>query len=180
MSRKHLTGLFRHKNYISWVIYGVAALLLMLLQTAPRVFPSIFGARPLPLIPFVVCAAILEGAKAGAVIGALSGLLWGVYAFRLFGFDALLLMLIGLTVGLLVEWFLRANLLSASVLCTGAVLLWTLADWLCFWVIPLREQPGAVLLRVLLPNALYTVLLSPLVYWMVLTLARFIRRRNRE
>lgn len=176
---KRIPGLFRHKNYLSLLIYGLAALTVLLLQNAPHLFPTLWGARPVPIVLLVVCVALCEGAQAGAIIGALSGLLWGIYSFRLFGFDALVLMLLGLTAGLLVEWLLRANLLSALLLCTGACLAQALLEWLFCYVLFFKEQVLAVLCRVYLPNCLYTVLLTPLMYWLVLGLARLIRRSIR-
>lgn len=178
MKANHTSGLFWTKKYITWVVYGVGALLWMLLQTAPRVFPTILNARPVPLILFVTCVALFGGAKVGAIIGMLSGLLWDVYAFRLFGFDALLLMIIGLTAGLLVEWLLRANFLTAMLLCVGAVLFHSLAEWFFCHVIFLHQQVFELLYLVYLPNALYTILLAPSMYGITLLLARFIRRRT--
>lgn len=177
---KRIPGLFRHKNYLSLLVYGLAALVVLLMQTAPHLFPTLWGARPVPIVLLVVCVALCEGAQAGAIVGALSGLLWGIYSFRLFGFDALVLMLIGLTAGLLVEWLLRANFSTAMLLCAGTILLWTILDWLFFFVLADTERPLSVLLRVLLPDALYTMLLAPLLFWPVLWLAHFVRRHGRE
>lgn len=99
MSKISLSGMFRHKGSYSALIYSLVALLLLLLQCAPHGFPTLFHVRPAPLVPFVVCVAILEGARAGVMIGTFSGLLWGIYSFRLFGMDALLLMALGLAAG---------------------------------------------------------------------------------
>ncbi len=177
MKAKRSGGLFWSKNYIAWLVYGLGALVLMVLQTAPRVFPTILGARPVPLVLFVTCVALFGGARVGAVIGVVAGLLWDVYAFRLFGFDALLLLVIGLTAGLLVEWLLRANFLTAMLLCAGAVLFHALAEWLFCHVILWHDQLLELLYMVYLPNALYTVLLAPAMYGVTLLLARFVRRR---
>lgn len=174
-----LPGLFRHKSYAAWLVYGLGALCVLLLQSAPHFFPTLWGARPVPLVLFVTCVALCEGAQLGAMIGALAGLLWGIYSFRLFGFDALVLMLIGLAAGLLVEWLLRANFLSAVLLCAGATLTQALLEWLFCYVLFWKEQSVTVLWRVFLPNCLYTVVLTPLMYWAVRGLARRIRRRAR-
>ncbi len=174
--RKRSGGLFRHRNYSSILLYSAGALLLLLLQAAPNVFPTVWFARPVPLVLYVVCVGVFEGAKAGALIGALSGLLWGLYSFRLFGFDALILLAIGLTAGLLVEWLLRANFLTAALLCGCAVLLQALLEWFFTYVLFQREGVFAILLQAYLPNCLYTILLMPLVYWCVLLLARLLRR----
>ena len=170
-------NLLQKKNIILCLVYGFSTLLVLLLQSAPNGFPTIFFARPTPMTVFVICVAVHCGARTGATIGTLAGLLWGVFSSRLFGFDALLLMLFGLAAGLLVEWFLRANFFTALLLGTCGVLLHVLLEWLLCYVIFGKENLTEILFRVLLPNGLYTVVLIPLVYCFSLLLARFVRRR---
>lgn len=177
LGKKRVGDTFRHKNISSLILYGAGALLILILQNAPSFFPTIWYARPLPLISYVVCVAALEGAKAGAIIGALSGVFWGLYAMRVFGFDALLLMLIGLVAGLLVEWLLRANFLASMLLCAASVLVYALIEWFCSCIVFYKPTAFSVLFQAYLPNCLYTILLSPAVYWVVLRLARLLRRK---
>lgn len=179
MKTKQTSGLFRMQNYLTWIVYGVTVLLIATVQMSPRGFPSVAFAHPTPLVLFTVCVAMLEGPAIGSIIGMVAGLLWDLYTLRIFGYYGLMLMCIGLVVGLLVQWLLRANFLSALLLCTGGVVVYTLMDWLLCYVLFLNDEMGAVLIRVYLPNALYTILLSPLMYWMILALARFLRRRKK-
>ena len=178
MKTKHTPGRWRMRMILPWMIYGVLVLLIALLQMSPRGFPMILFARPTPLVLFVVCVAMLEGPTIGSAMGVVAGLLWNLYSPRLFGYYGLILMVIGLAVGLLVQWLLRANFLSAMLLCTGAVMIYTMLDWLLCYVLFLRDDMVAVLLKVYLPNALYTVLLSPLMYWIILLIARLLRRKK--
>lgn len=178
MKTKQSTGFFWLQNYLSWIVYGLGALLIMMIQTAPRLFPVIAYARPTPLILFAICVAMFEGPRTGAIIGVLAGLLWDLYAFRLFGLNALLLLAITVTVGLLVQLVLRTNFLSGMLLCAAGVLIHTLLEWLICYALFLHEETWTVLYKVYLPNALYTVLLAPVMYWLTLGLARIIRRRK--
>lgn len=178
MKTKNTSGLFRMQNYWTWISYSVAALILALMQVSPRFFPAIANARPTPLVVFVVCVALLEGPAVGSIMGMVAGLLWDMHSFRIFGYYGLMLMGIGLVVGLLVQWLLRANFLSAMLMCGCGVLAYTLLDWLICYVLFLNAEMGAVLVHVYLPNALYTALLSPLMYGGVLLLARFLRRKK--
>ncbi len=166
------------KNYLSYIVYGLLALLILLMQNAPRLFPAVAHARPVPVVLFVVCVALLEGPRVGTVIGVLTGLLWDLYAFRLFGFSALIMLAVGLAVGLLVEWLLRANFLSAMLLCGGTVLLQALLEWLFCHVIFQEANALSLLWQVYLPNCLYTMLLAPLMYALVLWITRLLRRRS--
>ena len=178
MNNKKTSGSLRVKAYWSWILYSAVVLVIALMQMSPRCFPVIAYARPTPLILFTVCVAMLEGPAIGSVMGAVAGLLWGLYSSRVFGYYGLMLMAIGLTVSLLVQWLLRANFLSAMLLCTGGVAVYTLLDWLICYVLFLHDEMMTVLVQVYLPNALYTILLSPLMYWFVLALARFLRRKK--
>ena len=180
MKTKRSMGFYVGKNYISWLLYGGLALLLMLMQTAPHFFPVIHYARPTPLVLFAVCVAFFEGPQMGAVIGVITGLLWDLYSFRLFGLNAVLLLMISVAVGLLVQWLLRANFLSGMLLCVGGVVVHTLLEWLLCYVLFLDPESGAVLGRVYLPNALYTILLAPMMYGLVFLVARFLRRRQKR
>lgn len=171
------TLLLQQKNYLPWLLYGLATLLVLLLQTAPNFFPTVFHARPLPLVAFVICLAVLGGARTGASVGVLAGVLWGVFSFRLFALDALVLMMFGLTAGLLVEWYLRANFYTAMLLCAGGTFLYVLLEWFFCYVIFQKENLFEMLFKVLLPNGLYTLVLAPLLYMLCYLLARFIRRR---
>lgn len=177
MGRKRFGDAFRHKNISSFLLYGIGALVVLLLQNAPSFFPTILYVRPVPLIVYVTCVAVLEGAKAGAFIGVLSGALWGLYAFRVFGFDALLMMVIGVAVGLMVEWLLRSNFLSAMLLSGVAVLTYELVEWLFSYVVFYKQTAVEVLIKAYLPICLYTIVLSPLIYWLVLLFARLLRRK---
>lgn len=179
MNNKKSSGLFRTQNYWTWILYGALVLIVALMQMSPRFFPVIAHARPTPLVLIAVCVAMLEGPAVGAIIGTVAGLLWDMYSDRIFGYYGLILFGIGLIVGLLIQWLLRANFLSAMLLCVGGVLVYTLLDWLICYVLFLREEIWTVLVSVYLPNALYTALLSPLAYGGILLLARFLRRKKK-
>lgn len=180
MKTKRFLGLNAGRRSTLWLLYGGVAVVLFLMQTAPRFFPMVAGARPTPLVLFAICVAFFEGPQIGAVIGTAVGLLWDLYSFRLFGLNAAILLIITVTVGLLVQWLLRANFLSGMLMCVGGVTVYTLLEWLLCYALFLYEEAGTVLWRVYIPNALYTIVLSPLMYWCVLGMARFLRRRQKN
>ena len=145
---------------------------------APRVFPAVFGARPLLLIPIVVSIAMFEGPVGGAAAGIAGGLLWDLYADRLFGFSALFLMAICCACGLLVRLLIRNNLLSAMLLFSGALLTQGLMDWFFNYVLWMKEDPLYMLGRMLLPDMAYTLVVSPLLYGLTLLIAKTLRKRD--
>lgn len=161
--------------YLRWVAYGLLLLAVSLLQAAPGMFPRFGGAHPLPLISAVVCIAMFEGPLFGAATGVCSGLLWALYMDRLFGFDALLLMIVGCICGLLVQVLLRNNWLT-SILLNGAVLtVYALADWIARYVLFFKTDVFYALWAIILPDAIYTFVISPLVYVVCYYIARNLR-----
>lgn len=179
MKTKQSAGSYMGRNYLSWLVYGLSAFLLMLMQNAPNFFPAIGYARPTPLVLFVVCVAMFEGPRMGAAIGVASGLMWDLYSVRVFGFTALQMLFVSVIVALLVQWLLRTNFLSGMLLCFCGVVAQMLAEWFFRYVLFMHEEVWTILMAVYLPNALYTVLLSPVMYWFVLALARFLRRHRK-
>ena len=165
-------------RYLKWTAYGLLILGAGLLQMAPRVFPAVFGARPLLLIPIVVSIAMFEGPVGGAAAGIAGGLLWDLYADRLFGFSALFLMAICCACGLLVRLLIRNNLLSAMLLFSGALLTQGLMDWFFNYVLWMKEDPLYMLGRMLLPDMAYTLVVSPLLYGLTLLIAKTLRKRD--
>lgn len=178
MKTKQATGSFMGRNYLSWIVYGLVALSIMLMQNAPNFFPPICFARPTPLVLFVVCVAMFEGYRTGAAIAIISGLFWDLYSDRVFGFTALQLLFISVIVALLVQWLLRTNFWSSMLLCVSGVLVQMITEWFFRYVLFLSEESLWILWRVYLPNALYTIFLSPLMYWLVLLLARYLRKKQ--
>lgn len=180
MKTRRFFGLFTGQQTLSWLLYGAMALVLAIMQNAPRFFPVIGYARPAPLIVFAVCVSFFEGPRVGAIFGVVVGLLWDLYTFHLFGLHAIILLAITVTVGLLVQWLLRANFLSGMLMCIGGVLVHTLLEWLLCYALFLDPESLSALVRVYLPNALYTALLSPIMYVMVLLVARYLRRHQKR
>ena len=78
---------------VKWICYALLGLLCAVLQTTPGLFQ--FGAaKPLWLLPLALAVAVFEGEFAGAVFGAVCGLMWDWLAGRTVGMLALELLLL--------------------------------------------------------------------------------------
>ena len=161
------------------VAYGALVLLFGLWQFSPRAWPVIGGGRPLLLVPLTAAVAMFAGPVAGAAAGVAAGVFWGLYSDALFGFHALLLLVIGCAVGLFVRLLLRNNWLSAALLCGGAVVTYTLLDWLCNYLLPLREGLFLLLWHTVLPNMVYTLILSVPIYGVVRGVTKLLNNREK-
>lgn len=156
--------------FSKWGLYGLALLLVYLAQVLVTDRVLLFGVRP-DLIPVaIVAVAILEGAAGGAGFGLAAGLFY-MAAFYNAGILAIVLFpLAGLLVGMMAEHVLQNNFLSCFA-CTLAFFL-----FLELWrVVPhfLADAPLGALLRIALPELLYSLLCAIPVY----VLFRAVRRK---
>lgn len=165
----------------SWIYataYGLTLLCVLFLQMAPHGLPAVFGVRPLLVIPLTVYVAMFRGPLAGGVMGAVSGFLWGVFSSHLLGVDALLLLVVGCVCGLLVHMLMRNNLISATLLASVAIAAVGLADWFLFTAIWNPSESFYALWRFVLPQTVYTIVLSPLLYGVVLYITRHMKQNE--
>ena len=146
-----------------WVCYALLMLLCTVLQTTPGLF-QLGSAKPLYLLPLCLAAAVFEGEFAGAIFGAVCGLMWDYTAGRTVGMLALELMILCFGVSVVVQLYLKdtpSNFVLLAVVCALLVLS---ADWLFFYYMPGYAGAGERFLRVVLPSALMTAPVSWLLH----------------
>ena len=81
----------KSSQIFKWVCYTLLMLLCTVLQTMPGLF-QLGAAKPLYLLPLALAVSVFEGEFAGAVFGAVCGLMWDYTAGRTVGMLALELM----------------------------------------------------------------------------------------
>ncbi len=165
------------EKYVRWTGYGLLLLVAFLFQSAPHSL-EIAGIKPLLLVPLTVAIGLFTGPMGGGAAGAVAGFLWDIYADCLPGFHGLFLLCIGCICGLLVVLLMRNNLLTATLLCAGTLVLQVLYDWGLTYCILGRDHPLQLLGDVYLPTALYTLLVSPLLYVLTLLMTRFLQKHD--
>ena len=140
---------------LKWCCYVLALFVCAALQTTPGLFQ--FGAaKPLWLLPLALAVAVFEGEFAGAVFGAVCGLMWDWLAGRTVGMLALELLLLCFAVSVLVQLYLQVNPGNFAAVSTATALVVLSLDWLFFYYMP--GYAGAVerFLWAVLPSALLT------------------------
>ena len=138
-----------------WVCYALLMLLCTVLQTTPGLF-QLGSAKPLYLLPLCLAAAVFEGEFAGAIFGAVCGLMWDYTAGRTVGMLALELMLLCFGVSVVVQLYLKDTPSNFVLLAVTCALLVLSADWLFFYYMPGYAGAGERFLWVVLPSALMT------------------------
>ena len=151
---------------LKWGCYILLLVVCTVLQTMPGLFQ--FGAaKPLWLLPLCLAVSAAEGEFAGAIFGAVCGLMWDYTAGRTVGMLALELMLLCFGVSVVVQLYLKdtpSNFVLLAVVCALLVLS---ADWLFFYYMP--GYTGAALRYVafVLPSAVLTIPAALPAFWLV-------------
>lgn len=151
------------KKTVKWVSYIAVLLVLFVLQTTPGLF-SIMGVRPILILPFAICFSMFETEKRSAIIGALAGGLLDISSAKLFGFSAAILMICCVACSLLVMYLAKLNIANAIFLCATTLGVYLLLDFTFYYAIWGFDNLGVILLQNMLPMAIYTLAITPLIY----------------
>ena len=165
-----------HSNaYLRYTVLGLVVLLVYLLQVTPRIFPSIGGALPAPLVPLTVVIAMREHEVAGAAFGLACGLLMDASSASSMGFHAILLLIVGFLCGLLASSLLNDTFRTALLLGVAATALYSVAHWAITCAFRGLPHAAGFLVYRYIPIFVYTLAcLIPLYY-----LIGWIERRMR-
>lgn len=152
MTRKDIT--------IKWIAYLVGLVVISAFNF--NVLSRLPLALPLLLPMSAVAVGVLEGPKFGALFGMAAGILAsctghkGLYCIPL-------LALLGWVCGLVVQYVLRRDLVGHFICAAVAALLWEV--WQVGFRLITHIAPLPVLIRVALPELLWTLVFSLPVYW---------------
>lgn len=162
----------RKQNAAKVISYALVILLCHLLQNVGGLFPHIYGARCFLLLPVSIILAMGEDEKNGAFIGLFAGLLWDMTSGVHMGFNCIFITLMCFFSSALITYIAR-NIFITNMLCTAVtVVLYCFIYWLCFIVIKGVEGAQITLLTFYIPCAIYTLVLSPILYYILKPLKR--------
>ncbi len=150
----------RHDIVMKWAAYLAAMALVAVVNY--YVLGPLPIAQPLLLPILAVAGGTLEGAPFGAVYGAACGMVMSGLGYLGPG-CVLSLSAIGWVSGLTTQYLLRRDAWGHLICSAAAVLLWEL--WAVGARLLSRAAPLEVLLRVALPELLWTLALALPVYW---------------
>ena len=147
-------------------ILALAAVIVTALLLQSTVFSQIklLGVRPELLYVVTISMAILEGPNEGAIVGFAGGMAQDFLLDQPKGITALTLTLLGYTVGLARQYIVSPSPLLPTILVAvgtfGGVIFYEIVSFLLGQI----DDPLLYLLRVAFLSALYSAVLTPLVY----------------
>ena len=145
---------------IKWIAYLVA--LVVVSGFNYSVLSRFPMALPLLLPMAAVATAVLEGPKFGAAFGMAAGVLTAAVGHK--GLLCIpLLALLGWLCGLLAQYVLRRDLVGHTLCAVGTILLWEIWQIGSRWLT--HTAALSLLIKVSLPELLWTLVFSFPVYW---------------
>ena len=154
----------KSSQIFKWVCYTLLMLLCTVLQTMPGLF-QLGAAKPLYLLPLALAVSVFEGEFAGAVFGAVCGLMWDYTAGRTVGMLALELMILSFAVSAVVQLYLKDTAKNFLLIAAGCAALVLACDWLFFYYMPGYGGAWNRFLWFVLPSAVLSIPVSLPIYW---------------
>lgn len=148
---------------IRYLAYVLELLVLFMLQETPGLLPSIFGARPVLLLPAVVAIAMLEPEVPALLFGVVGGLFCDFGLSGMLGFHALVLGVLCFFISLVIRTYLQNNMATAILTGVWSIGLVVLAQWFFLYFFQ-YSYPAYALTHHYLPKYFYTLLFLPLLY----------------
>ena len=151
---------------LKWICYVLALFVCAALQTTPGLF-QLGQAKPLYLLPLCLAVAVYEGEFAGALFGAVCGLLWDYTAGRTGGMLGLELLLLGFAISVLVQLYLQGSTWNFALISMVTAALVLSLDWLFFYYMPGYAGAALRYIAFVLPSAVLTLPAALLAFWLV-------------
>ena len=169
------------KNYIKKIlIIAVVIYFSFLLQTSIFSRFSLAGVTPNILICVVSSYGFMKGRKHGIIIGFCVGMLLDIFSSGYFGTYSLIYMYIGLLNGFFRKQFFGDDLRLPMILIGTSDLIYGVVSYLVFFAIRSQYDFTYYLMNIILPEVVYTLLVSIFVYYIILHLNNWVDKLEKK
>lgn len=153
-----MTENFRRK-IIKFAIYALIVFAAYIIQTTPGLF-EIFGITPFLVLPACICIAVFEGEFAGGLFGFFAGLFCDSGAEVVFGFNALIFLVLCVFAGLSTIYIFRRSTMNIMLLCLCAVFFRFAMEYFFIFVLYGYENLPAFFYTQIAPQIVFTAVFS--------------------
>ena len=108
------------RKITKFVLYAVIVFAAYIIQTTPGFF-EFLGIKPILVLPACICIAVFDGEFAGGLFGFIAGLFCDSASETVFGFNAVVFLLLCVCAGLATIYIFRRSTMNIMLLCLGAV-----------------------------------------------------------
>lgn len=146
------------------IVYILILIGLYIIQTDPHLL-YIEDIKPILVLPYAVCVAMMDGELWGGLFGLGAGILCDTSTQILFGFNSLIYMILCVAIGLLVIYFMQPSLANSLLFVSITLSVRLLSEYFFYYVMWDRENSHLILTDKMLPLLLYTFAITPIIYW---------------
>ncbi len=152
----------RYYAVIRWFLYIMLVLAAAVLINVGR------GVRPIYFIPLCLCVCMNEGEYPSAVLGGICGLIIDeAFGRTFFGFSSILMIAFSVGSVLIFRHMLFKNAINIVILTAICTFIHQLLDYFFYYAMWGYEGTGYVFWKIAFPCIIYTVISSPVVYFIV-------------
>lgn len=152
----------RYYAVIRWAIYIFLFFVSAVLINVGR------GVRPIYFIPLCICICMNEGEYTSAILGGVCGLIIDeAFGRAFFGFSSILMIAFSVGSVLIFRHMLFKNGINVVILTALFTFIHQLLDYFFYYAMWGYEGVNYVFWKIAIPCTLYTVLISPFVYFIV-------------
>ena len=141
---------------------------------------SLGGIIPNLMIILTASYGFMRGRKSGLLIGFFSGLLMDIFFSDVLGFNALLYMYIGYLNGVFKKMFYPEDIKLPIALIVGSDFLYNILIYLISFFLCGRFQFIYYFLNIIVPEMVYTIIATCILYPLLLLSERLLERNNKE
>lgn len=160
----------RIKIFTKWFVIALFVIILTAFATTGN--PN--NARPLMVIPVLVSISMCNNELVSGICGAFCGIMIDFACGKLMGVNAMIMLILAVTISLLCLHFLKNNLINAIWLTAVVAIIQGFFDFFFNFAIWNMEDYFTVAKVIILPSIIYTIMSSPIIYLIVkLILTKF-------
>ncbi len=169
------------KQYLKRIlITALVIYVCFLLQTSVFSQFALAGVTPNILICVVSSYGFMKGRKHGIIIGFFTGMLLDLFSGALFGMYSLIYMYIGLLNGFFRKQFFGDDLRLPMILIGTSDLVYGVITYLFLFAIRSQYDFSYYLMNIILPEVVYTLLVSIFVYYIILHLNNWVDKIEKK
>lgn len=162
------------------VITALVIIVSFILQCTVFQALSLAGIAPNLLLIVTSSLGFMRGEKEGMVIGLFSGLLNDIFFGSLFGFYSLLYMFLGYGSGLFHRVFYDEDIKLPMIWIALSELVYGLSVYFFMFLLRSKFQFLFYLMHIILPELIYTVVVTILVYRLIRNLNHWLEQKEKE
>lgn len=153
---------------MKWILYSILVYISFVLQSSYLAF-EIFNIKPILIIPLVCFIATIEKNINiyFYIFVFFVGILWDLASYTLFGINSILLLIIVYVCEFLTSGVKRLNFFLIFLICSLTILFYSFLNFMFSYYVFGYENLLFVLLYEIIPIVLYSLILSPISYFLV-------------